>query len=198
MITGHVCRLHPGSRSQLALHCVSVQPARLAFGVNKLDDGVLIGEVQRCVACGEDRGRRSSGYRCLGRCERVRGDGGVERLRGRRGWPGRVCLGRARRSGWSPGGVGRPGGIGRAGAGGGWCGRECCRGGRGPRLCLGGRGRRRLGLGVGDRRCEGYGQGLEKLTRVMARREVVGKNIFRRDRYDGLCCCRKDGSGWRR
>ncbi len=134
MIASHICRLHPGSRSKLALHSVSVQPARLALVVDKLNDGVLIGEVQRCVACGEDRAR------CPRRFDSVRRDGGVERRRGRRGWAGRVCLGRTRCSGRGPGGVGRPGGIGRACAGGGCRGGECCCGCRGPRLCLRGSG----------------------------------------------------------
>ena len=45
VVASHVCRLHPGSRSQLALHCVSVQTARLALGVDQLNDSVLVGEV---------------------------------------------------------------------------------------------------------------------------------------------------------
>jgi hypothetical protein len=51
---------------------------------------------------------------------------------------------------------------------------------------------------VGDRRCEGYGLGLENLTCLMACREVIGKDIFRWDCYDGYGCSRQGSSGWRR
>lgn len=73
VVAGHVSRLDPGSCSQLGLHRVSMQPARLALIVNQLDDGVLIAEVQRCVAGGED------GSICQGGLDCVRWDGWVKR-----------------------------------------------------------------------------------------------------------------------